>query len=372
MEILKPQGIYFDNAATSLMPRDVLNIINKYYSIKRSNVGRGMHDLGREVTQKVEEVRGKIQEYFHAYDFYVVFTFNSTFASNILAMSYAGPLNSLLISVEEHNSSYLPWFRRAKKENAIIDFLKINEGWNLDYESLDGRSYDVAVITAASNVIGKINNINKVANFIVVDGAQLAGHRSIDLDHSNIDAFYFSSHKCLGPYGAGALLIRKEKAEFITPSYLGGGAVISATYQDYTLKPLPHGFEPGTPCIAEIMGLGKALEIIKENEKMIENKEKELVKEMHEVFEELGIDYQGNTKDKNKLPLFSFNVNGMHYNALALYLNENNIYVRAGHHCAHLLMDYLGIKGSVRASLHFYNTSEEIQTFKNVLKKVIK
>ena len=372
MEILRPKGIYFDNAATSLMPREVLEVLIEHYSIKRSNVGRGMHDLGKEVTQKVEEVRGKIQEYFNAYDFYVIFTFNSTFASNILALSYTGPLNSLLISVEEHNSSYLPWFHKARKENAIIDFLKINEKWELDYGSLDKESYDVAVITAASNVIGKVNEIKKIADFIVVDGAQLAGHRSIDLDHSNIDAFYFSSHKCLGPYGAGALLIRKEKAKLITPNYLGGGAVKSVTSDNYVLKPLPHGLEPGTPCIAEIIGLGKALEIIKENEKIIENKEKELVKEMHEVFEELNINYYGNTKDNGKLPLFSFNVEGLHYNALALYLNEHNIYVRSGHHCAHLLMDYLGIKGSVRASLHFYNTSEEIQTFKKVLKKVIK
>ncbi|NPA38619.1 MAG: aminotransferase class V-fold PLP-dependent enzyme [Candidatus Nanohaloarchaeota archaeon] len=363
-EIIRPQGIYFDNAATSLMPKEVLDVLQKYYTCKRSNIGRGMHKLGINATFKVEEVREKLMNYFNADDFYVFFVFNSTFASNISALSYRGKMNSIAFSVLEHNSAYLPWFRVAKQNNANIHYLELDAHYDVIYEGY----YDVAVISHASNVIGKVNHVKRIADLMVVDGAQIVGHREINLNQSHIDVFYFSAHKCLGPYGAGALFIRKDKFEMFESAYLGGGSVKYVDRERFVLKQPPHSWESGTPAIAEIIAMGKALDLINENIDYIKTQEKQLIKRMLEVMEELGLEHYGE-KDK-QLPIFAFNVPGIKYLKVAELLNQHNIYVRAGHHCAHLLMDYLGIEGCVRASLHFYNTLDEINAFNEVLKKV--
>ncbi len=367
IEIMKPNGIYFDNAATSLMPKEVLLEMEKFYSTFKSNIGRSAHDLGIFVTSEVEIVRNKIENFLGAKDFYVIFTFNSTFASNLLALSYKNKIEKIAISVEEHNSSYLPWYNKAKKYGAIIDFLPL-KNWEIEYNE---EYYDVAVITNVSNVIGKINKIKRIADFMIVDGAQIVGHKKVKLG-KEIDAFYFSSHKALGPFGTGSLLIRKDKIDLLEPQYLGGGSISELSKKGYKLREPPYSFEPGTPPIAEIIGMGKAIDLLVKNIKDIESKEKELVKHMNEVLEDLGVEYHGDFKDKEKLPIFSFNIPGLHYSTVGSILNDNKIYVRTGHHCAHLLMEYLGIKGSVRASLHFYNTTEEIEKFYNVLKKLVK
>jgi cysteine desulfurase/selenocysteine lyase len=377
--------IYFDNAATSQKPLEVIEALEGYYRGYNSNVHRGAHTLAAKATDAFEATREKLREFLGAaHTEEIIFTKGTTEAINLVAYSYGrkfiGKGDEIIISAMEHHSNIVPWQILCEEKGAILKVIPVTAAGELDYEAyedlLSTKTKLVAVVHV-SNALGTVNNVEriiagarKVGAKVLLDGAQSSPHFDIDVKVLDCDFYVFSGHKIYGPTGIGALYGKKEILESMPP-FLGGGEMIKeVTFAKTTYNELPYKFEAGTPNIGDTVALKNAMEFMERIGKAnIAAHEQELhdyaVGKMKAI---PGIKLIGTAT--NKVSVISFLLEGVHHFDLGMMLDARGIAIRTGHHCTQPLMNEFGIDGTARVSLAVYNTFEEIDTFVTALQKI--
>ena len=379
------QLIYFDNAATSQTPNQVINKIVDYYKKYNSNIHRGVHALSQEATDAYESAREKIQKHFNAaHKHEIIFTSGTTHAINIVSSGYTNLLNKgdeLIVSALEHHSNIVPWQMLCERTGANLKVIPMNEDGVLimeQYDQLLCERTKLVFVNHVSNALGTINPIeeiiakaHKIGAEVLIDGAQASPHIKADLQSLNVDYYVTSAHKICGPTGIG-ILYGKENSLNCLPPYQGGGEMISeVTFEKTTYADLPHKFEAGTPNIAGGIAFGEALDYLNAiGMKNIADYESKLLKYATDKLKNIpGLKVYG--LSNNKTAVISFNVEGIHPYDIGSILDKMGIAVRTGHHCAQPIMDFYKIPGTVRASFSFYNTFQEIDIMVEAVKKSI-
>jgi len=376
--------VYLDNGATSLTPNQVIEAESKFYREFNANVHRGVHKLSEKATQQYELARKKIAEFIDCDFKEVIFTSGTTESLNLLAYSLTRHMrrgDEIVVSQMEHHSNLVPWQQLADEKGLKLKFIRVNNEGNLDLEhaeSLITPKTKIVSVTHVSNILGTINNIKKLAqlahekgSFLIVDGAQAVPHMPVSVTELDCDFYAFSGHKMLGPTGIGVLYGKKEILEQISPFMYGGEMVKEVTFYRAKWNDVPWKFEAGTPKIAQAIGLGAAIDYIK-NARM-ENMQKTIGEITQYGFDKLkeieGIEIYGpKTPESGIIP---FNITGIHPHDVLTILDSNGIAIRGGQMCAApLVNEVLGIKALCRASLHFYNTKEDIDNLITGIKKV--
>ena len=379
------QLIYFDNAATSQAPNQVINKIVDYYKKYNSNIHRGVHALSQEATDAYESAREKIQKHFNAaHKHEIIFTSGTTHAINIVSSGYTNLLNKgdeLIVSALEHHSNIVPWQMLCERTGANLKVIPMNEDGVLimeQYDQLLCERTKLVFVNHVSNALGTINPIeeiiakaHKIGAEVLIDGAQASPHIKADLQSLNVDYYVTSAHKICGPTGIGILYGKENSLNFLPP-YQGGGEMISeVTFEKTTYADLPHKFEAGTPNIAGGIAFGEALDYLNAiGMKNIADYEAKLLKYATDKLKNIpGLKVYGLAN--NKTAVISFNVEGIHPYDIGSILDKMGIAVRTGHHCAQPIMDFYKIPGTVRASFSFYNTFQEIDIMVEAVKKSI-
>ena len=377
--------VYFDNAATSQTPLQVIDVITDYYKNYNANIHRGVHALSQEATDAYEAARQKIQKHFNAAPpFEIIFTSGTTHSINIVSNGYAQSLqkgDELIVSALEHHSNIVPWQMLCEKTGAILKVIPMNQQGVLlmeEYEKLLSYKTKLVFVNHVSNALGTVNPIkaiiekaHAVGAQVLIDGAQASPHIRADVQALDVDYYVTSAHKLCGPTGIG-MLYGKESALKRLPPYQGGGEMIAeVTFEKTTYADLPHKFEAGTPNIAGGIAFGAALDYINNiGMDQIAAYEEELLQYGTAALEKIpGLKIYGTAPQKTAV--ISFNVEGIHPYDIGSILDKLGIAVRTGHHCAQPIMDYYQIPGTVRASFSFYNTFEEIDSMIVALKKAL-
>ncbi len=378
--------VYFDSANTGQKPEAVIEATDDFYRRHNANVSRAVHTLGSEATEAYEGARKKLARFLNVRADELVLCSGATFAINLVAYSWALPRlrsgDAILVSRMEHHANIVPWQLVAQRTGAEIRVAQILPDGTLDLPALyAAMTSDVKLlaVTHVSNVLGTVNPVREICRearrrgiVTVVDGSQAAPHRPLDLAAIGCDFYAVTGHKMCGPTGTGALWARGEHLAAMPP-FLGGGEMIKAVSFDGTVfNDPPHKFEAGTPNIAGFVGLGAAVDYL-ESVGMagIEAREAELLAHATEELKKIdGLRIFGEAPDK--AAVISFLVEGAHAHDLATLLDLEGVAVRSGQHCAHPLLQWFGIPATLRASLAFYNTHEEIETFVAALKKARK
>ncbi len=375
--------VYFDNGATSQKPNVVIDAINNYYKEINANIHRGVHYLSQVATDSYELSRKKIQAHLNAkHDFEIIFTSGTTESINLVANSFSAllqPGDEIIVSHLEHHSNIVPWQMVCEKTKAVLKVIPIDNNGELimsAYEELLSDKTKIVAVNHVSNALGIVNPIkeiivkaHKYGAAVLIDGAQAVAHLRPDVQDLDCDFYVFSGHKMCGPTGVGVLYGKQEWLEKMPP-YKGGGEMIKeVTFEKTTYADLPHKFEAGTPNIAGGIGLGVAIDYLNEvGFKNIHEYEKELLNyATNRLLEIEGIEIYGNVE--NKVSVISFNVKNIHPYDVGSIIDKLGIAVRTGHHCAQPIMAHFGIPGTIRASLSFYNTKEEIDYMIDALKK---
>lgn len=377
--------IYFDNAATSQTPLQVIEVITDYYSRLNANIHRGVHQLSQEATDAYEEARIKIQKHFNAAEAYeIIFTAGTTESINLVASGYNSllkPGDELIISALEHHSNIVPWQMLCEKTGAILKVIPMTLNGSLDiksYHSLLNSKTKLVFVNHVSNALGTINPIKEIINEahacgakVLIDGAQACPHIKTDIQELNVDYYVASAHKLCGPTGIGMLYGKKELLKDLPPYQGGGEMIASVTFEKTTYAGLPHKFEAGTPNICGGIAFGAALDYMNNlGFDVISQYEDELLAYATNNLKKIeGIKIYGEGLDKTAV--ISFNIGDIHPYDLGSILNQMGIAVRTGHHCAQPIMDFYEIPGTVRASFSFYNTFEEIDIMVTALKKAV-
>ena len=381
--------VYLDNAATTQKPRQVIDALTAYYTTSNANIHRGIHTLAVEATEQYEAVRGKVARHIGASTpASIVFTRNTTESINLVARAWGeaniGEGDEIVLTVMEHHSNIVPWQLLARRTGAALRYAGITAGGGLDMDQLRGligpRTKLVSVVHM-SNVLGTINPVSEVAAMArehgaltLVDGAQSAPHMPIDVESLGCDFFAFSSHKMLGPTGVGVLWAREGLLESMDP-FLGGGEMISLVREDEsTWADVPHKFEAGTPNIADVIAYGAALEYlgalgmdaVREHEKAITGHAIERLGAM------AGVTLHGPRDVEVRGGALSFSIEGAHPHDVSTILDGDGIAIRAGHHCAQLLMRALEVPATSRASFYLYNTLSEVDALVDGIESVRK
>jgi len=378
--------VYFDNAATTQRPQQVIDSLTQTYSEYYGNIHRAAHFMADKATAAYEETREKVRSLINAETReQIIFTKGTTESINLAAFSFGEAFISegdeIIVSEMEHHSNIVPWQMMAHRKGAKIVMLPIDDAGRLKLEELDNlisARTKLITVTHVSNVLGTINPIAEIARIahskgirIFVDGAQAAPHLQIDVQKLDVDFYALSAHKMYGPPGVGVLYGKKELLEQMPP-YQGGGEMISEVkFSGTTYNELPYKFEAGTPNISDVIAFGTAIDYLKNiGIGNLAAWEHELLKYATIQLQTIpGLRIYGTQPEKSGV--ISFNVEGVHFFDLGTMLDKFGIAVRTGHHCADPLMDHFGIQGTVRASFAFYNTKEEIDVFIEALKKVI-
>lgn len=376
--------IYFDNAATTYKPQSVIDAVNRYNSKKSTNTNRGDYNLSYQISEECEEVRSKVAKFINADSSEIVFTSGTTGSLNLVAYGYGRKFlkknDVILMSVAEHASNILPWFTIAKEIGAVIEYVNLTDEGELtvdNFRKAMHASVKVVSLSHISNVMGHIAPIQEIAEIthqfgaiINVDGAQSVPHIKTDVKAWDIDFLSFSGHKMYGPTGVGILYGKYKLLEDMDALLLGGGS--NARFDisgNILLKNPPVKFEAGTPDISSILGLGKAikyLELIGMQE--IEKQEHFLRNYLVERLTKIPNFHIYNTHATTGI--VTFNVDFIFAQDVAFYLNSKGVAVRAGDHCAKLLVNLIGTSETVRASLSFYNTTHEIDKFISACKEI--
>lgn len=381
--LLKNDIIYLDNSATSLKPQSVIDKMNDYYTNYSANAHRGDYDLSYRVDQEYENTRELVREFINAeYLEEVVFTSGATEGLNMIVNGFFAnllePGDEVLITTSEHASNVLPWFRLVKKLGIKVSYIPLDSHYYVTMENVKKAitpKTKVISLAGITNVIGDARPIKEIAKlahenniFMVVDGAQMVPHVKVDVRDLDIDFLAFSGHKMCGPTGVGVLYGKKELLEHLEPTNLGGGMNESFDNPDEIyLKSLPTRLEAGTPNIAGVIGLGEAIKYL--NKVGMEN----IGKQEHElrtylINKLLPIKHIDIINLESDSGIVAFNVNKIFSQDVAYYLNKYNICVRAGNHCAKILKSSIGVTSTIRVSLYFYNTHEEIDDLVELLK----
>ncbi len=385
----KQNIIYFDNGATTQKPQSVIKGVCEFYENYNSNVHRSINSFAEKAEILYEDARAKVAKFVNADFEEIIFTKNTTESLNIVVKRFASDFltkqDRVVLSICEHHSNIVPWLQLQKSIGFEIVYIPLNKDQVLDLELarnliLDKRTKIVS-LQMVSNVLGNIHNFQEIINFanqvnayVILDCAQAVLHFPIDVQRLDCDFIAFSGHKMFAPAGVGVLFGKKEHLEKMKP-WLGGGDMIKQVFVDgFIPADIPYKFEAGTPNIEGVIGLGYAVDFVQEN--LFNNKEffeyeNFLSKYLLESL--LDLDFVQVFGDKNfeqKIPTVCFNIKGVHSHDVGYLLGERNIAVRAGNHCAEPLHKFLNIDSSVRASLSFYNTTEEIDIFVSVLKEI--
>lgn len=377
--------VYFDNAATSQTPQQVIDVIVDYYSNYNANIHRGVHSLSQEATDAYELARRKIQTHFNAAQPHeIIFTSGTTHGINLVANGFASLLNKedeLIVSALEHHSNIVPWQMLCERTGSKLHVIPMNQDGDLDlseYDKLLGPKTKLVFVNHISNALGTINPIKEIIEkahnlgaAVLVDGAQSCPHIKPDVQDLDVDFYVCSAHKICGPTGIG-MLYGKEKWLKTLPPYQGGGEMIAeVTFEKTSYADLPHKFEAGTPNVCGGIAFGAALDYMNTvGFDAIANYENGLLDYATKLLLEIeGVKIYGTAK--NKTSVISFNVGNLHPYDIGTLLDKMGIAVRTGHHCAQPIMDYYQIPGTIRASFMFYNTKEEIDYFISSLKKAV-
>ena len=375
--------VYFDNAATSQTPKQVIQKIVDYYEQYNSNIHRGLHSLSTDATNQYELSRKIIQKHFGIKNNHeVIFTSGTTHGINIVSSGLESQINSsdeLIVSEMEHHSNIVPWQILCEKTDAKLKVIPINKEGSLDidtFKTMLNKNVKFVFINHVSNSLGTINPIEEIIELahknnskVLLDGAQGAAHFKINLSEINVDYYVASAHKLCGPTGVGFLYGKSELLEALPP-YQGGGEMISSvTFKKTEYADLPYKFEAGTPNISGVIGFGAAIDYMNDiGFDNIESYEQELLKYATDRLQEIsGIKIYGNSV--NKISVISFNLSNHHPSDIGSILDQFGIAVRTGQHCTQPVMDYYNIPGTVRVSLSFYNTKSEIDLFIDALEK---
>ena len=375
--------VYFDNAATSQTPKQVIQKIVDYYEQYNSNIHRGLHSLSTDATNQYELSRKIIQKHFGIKNNHeVIFTSGTTHGINIVSSGLESQINSsdeLIVSEMEHHSNIVPWQILCEKTGAKLKVIPINKEGSLDidtFKTMLNKNVKFVFINHVSNSLGTINPIEEIIELahknnskVLVDGAQGAAHFKINLSEINVDYYVASAHKLCGPTGVGFLYGKSELLEALPP-YQGGGEMISSvTFEKTEYADLPYKFEAGTPNISGVIGFGAAIDYMNDiGFDNIESYEQELLKYATDRLKEIsGIKIYGNSV--NKISVISFNLSSHHPSDIGSILDQFGIAVRTGQHCTQPVMDYYNIPGTVRVSLSFYNTRSEIDLLIDALEK---
>lgn len=369
--------VYLDNAATTQKPQSVLDEVDSLYREANANVHRALYSLGSEATERFENSRKKVAKYIGANsEKEIVFTSGTTESINLLARSIGNTLkpgDEILISEMEHHSNIVPWQMTAQRTGATLKYLSIKETGELDISN-PGKYFTsntkIISLTHMSNVLGTINPIKKlsakahqVGAIMIVDGAQGASHLPVDVKELGCDFYAFSGHKMLGPTGIGVLWGKTEHLEEMDP-FMGGGEMINTvTMESSTWNDIPYKFEAGTPNFAQAVGLGAAIDYL-QNIGMdnIAAHEQMLIEYALGKLNQIdGLRIHGSAKDRGGV--ISFNIDGIHPHDLAQFLNEDNIAIRVGHHCAQPLLKTLGETATARMSFYIYNDESDVDKF---------
>lgn len=369
--------VYLDNAATTQKPQSVLDEVDSLYKEANANVHRALYSLGSEATERFENSRKKVAKYIGANsEKEIVFTSGTTESINLLARSIGNTLkpgDEILISEMEHHSNIVPWQMTAQRTGATLKYLSIKETGELDIsnpEKYFTSNTKIISLTHMSNVLGTINPIKKlsakahqVGAIMIVDGAQGASHLPVDVKELGCDFYAFSGHKMLGPTGIGVLWGKTEHLEEMDP-FMGGGEMINTvTMESSTWNDIPYKFEAGTPNFAQAVGLGAAIDYL-QNIGMdnIAAHEQMLIEYALGKLNQIdGLRIHGSAKDRGGV--ISFNIDGIHPHDLAQFLNEDNIAIRVGHHCAQPLLKTLGETATARMSFYIYNDESDVDKF---------
>ena len=369
--------VYLDNAATTQKPQSVLDEVDSLYREANANVHRALYALGSEATERFENSRKKVAKYIGANsEKEIVFTSGTTESINLLARSIGNTLkpgDEILISEMEHHSNIVPWQMAAQRTGATLKYLSIKETGELDIsnpEKYFTSNTKIISLTHMSNVLGTINPIKKlsakahqVGAIMIVDGAQGASHLPVDVKELGCDFYAFSGHKMLGPTGIGVLWGKTEHLDGMDP-FMGGGEMINTvTMESSTWNDIPYKFEAGTPNFAQAVGLGAAIDYLQNiGMDSVAAHEQKLIKYALGKLNQIdGLRIHGSAKDRGGV--ISFNMDGIHPHDLAQFLNEDNIAIRVGHHCAQPLLKALGETATARMSFYIYNDESDVDKF---------
>jgi cysteine desulfurase/selenocysteine lyase len=375
--------IYFDNAATSQTPQQVIDVIVDYYSNYNANIHRGVHALSQEATDKYEQARKKIQKHFNAkYSHEIIMTSGTTHGINLVAHGFSSVLkegDEIIVSALEHHSNIVPWQMLCERTGSTLKVIPMNEEGELilsEFEKELSNKTKLVFVNHVSNALGTINPIediikkaHQVGAYVLVDGAQACPHLIPDVQDLDVDFYVASAHKMCGPTGVG-MLYGKEALLNKLPPYQGGGEMIAeVTFEKTTYADLPHKFEAGTPNICGGIAFGAAIDYMNSIgfEAIAKYEHELLVYATKKLLEIEGLKIYGTSE--HKTAVISFNLKGIHPYDVGTILDKMGIAVRTGHHCAQPIMDFYKIPGTVRASFAFYNTKAEIDTLVEGIKK---
>lgn len=373
--------IYFDTAATAQRPYLVLDAMSHFYATANANPLRGLYSLSERATYAYEDARATVAKYINAEDpSQIIFTRNTTESLNLVAYSYGmstvKPGDEICISIMEHHSNIIPWQMVCKQTGAKLVFMECDKQTGIiSKEEINSKINSKTKIVSCvhvSNVLGVTNPIKEMAKrahevgaVMIADGAQSSPHMKIDVQDLGVDFFALSGHKLCGPMGIGALYGKKDLLEKMPPFLTGGEMIEYVTRDSATWAEVPHKFEAGTVSAGDAVGMAAAMRYINYvGLEEIEKQDRILTEKLMEGMKKIPhIHFVGGDDYTNRNGIVTFTVDDIHPHDIASLLSDEKIAIRAGHHCAQPLQQYLGINASARASLYFYNTEEEVDKF---------
>ena len=378
--------VYLDSGATTQKPVQVIKAIEEFYEKYNANPHRGAYSLSIEATEEYENTRTKIAKFINAkHREEIIFSKNATESLNLIAYSYGMEKlkkdDEVVISIMEHHSNLVPWQKVTKTTGSKLNYMYINDEFELSDEEIEGKITDntkIVGITHVSNVLGTINNIKKIIKYahkkgaiVIVDASQSIPHMKIDVQDLDCDFLVFSGHKMLAPLGIGVLYGKREILNKMTPFLMGGDMIEYVHEQETTYAPLPNKFEAGTQNVEGVIGLGAAIDYIENiGYDKIHEIEKEIVEYAREELSKLDyLDLYLTPNKENHSAVISFNIKGVHPHDVASILDSVGVCVRSGNHCAQPLMRSLGIDSTCRASFYIYNTKDDVDKLIQALDK---
>ena len=377
---------YLDSGATTQKPIQVINAIKEFYEKNNANPHRGAYTLSIEATEVYESTRQKIAQFINAkHPEEIIFSKNATESLNLIAYSYGMDNlkkdDEVVISIMEHHSDLVPWQKVTKATGSKLNYMYINEEFELSDEEIENKITDktkIVGIAHVSNVLGTINNVKKIIKYahkkgavVIVDASQSIPHMKIDVQDLDADFLVFSGHKMLAPLGIGVLYGKREILNKMTPFLMGGDMIEYVYEQETTYAPLPNKFEAGTQNVEGVIGLGTAIDYIQDigYDKMQEIENDVLAYARQELSKLDFLTLYMTPNEKNHSSVISFNIKGVHPHDVASILDSEGVCVRSGNHCAQPLMRFLGIDSTCRASFYFYNTKEDVDRLVHALNK---
>ena len=379
--------VYLDSASTSQKPLEVIDAISSYYKSYTANVHRALYSIGEKATDEYENVRKLVKKILNVPDSHsVVFTSGTTESINLIAYSWGlknlKETDSVLITEMEHHSNIIPWQLITKKTNSSLNYIPLNNNGTLNTESINDEflsSTKIISISHQSNVFGTINPIKNIIDKVkdmgvitLIDGAQAVPHLEVDLSELDPDFYVFSGHKILGPTGVGVLIGRNELLDEMEP-FMGGGEMINkVSMQDATWNEIPWKFEAGTPNIAQVIGLGAAINYLMNIglDKVHSHEQSLLHYALNALEQNEDVTLYGNPPERGAV--IPFNLKNIHPHDLAKFLDLDGICIRAGHHCAQPIMDYLKVPSTARISMNIYNDENDIDHLLKGIEKTIR